>query len=180
MERWLRRNFAAVRVLSINANMNNPEYQRLRDLAWKGDLGPEERARAKEFLPIGSQRELEAEQQFTRCIQRLPDASVSSNFTARVMQSVIRSAPVSRLSWWHRLALLKWAPRLAVAALTVCFGILSVQQYKSAQHTRMAHDLASVSELAQLSDMDWLDNFETINRMSQVEAADDDLLMSLR
>jgi hypothetical protein len=153
MERWLRRNFAAVRVLSINANMNNPEYQRLRDLAWKGDLGPEERARAKEFLPIGSQRELEAEQQFTRCIQRLPDASVSSNFTARVMQSVIRSAPVSRLSWW---------------------------QYKSAQHTRMAHDLASVSELAQLSDMDWLDNFETINRMSQVEAADDDLLMSLR
>ena len=164
----------------MDAYMDNPEYQRLLELAWKRDLSPEEGTDVKKSLAPRWQRELEEEQRFTRCIQRLADVPVSSNFTARVLLAAKRSKPAARLSWWHRLALLKWAPRLAVAALTVCFGILSVQQYKSAQHTRMAHDLASVSELAQLSDMDWLDNFETINRMSQVEAADDDLLMSLR
>ena len=164
----------------MDAYMDNPEYQRLLELAWKRDLSPEEGADVKKSLAPRWQRELEEEQRFTRCIQRLADVPVSSNFTARVLQAAKRSKPVARSSWWHRLALPKWVPRLAMAALTVSLGLLSVQQYKSAQHTRMAHDLVSVSELAQLSEVDWLDNFETINRMSQVEAADDDLLMSLR
>ena len=164
----------------MDAYMDNPEYQRLLELAWKRDLSPEEGADVKKSLAPRWQRELEEEQRFTRCIQRLADVPVSSNFTARVLLAAKSSKPVARLSWWHRLALPKWVPRLAMAALTVCLGLFSVRQYKSAQHTRMARDLVSMSELAQLSEVDWLDNFETINRMSQVEAADDDLLMSLR
>lgn len=155
--------------------MDNSEYQRLRELAWrKGIKDPLEPIQSQQV-----QQELREERQLTRCLNGLVNAPVSSNFTARVLQAAIKPAAPRRLTWWQRLALPKWAPRLAMGALMVSLGVFTVQQYKSAQNMRRAQDLASVSQLAQLSDVDWLDNFETINRMSQVQAADDELLNSL-
>ena len=48
---------------------------------------------------------------------------------------------------------------------------------------RRAHEaraIASVSRLAGLPSIDWLKNFDTINRMNKVKVADDDLLTVLQ
>jgi hypothetical protein len=44
----------------------------------------------------------------------------------------------------------------------------------------MGRDLANVSRLAALPPMEWLQNFDTINRLNRVKVADDDLLLVLQ
>ena len=44
----------------------------------------------------------------------------------------------------------------------------------------MARDLASVSRLAALPPVDWLQNFDTINGLNRVKVADDELLLVLQ
>jgi hypothetical protein len=43
-----------------------------------------------------------------------------------------------------------------------------------------AREVASVSRLAGLPSIDWLENFDTINRLNKVKVADDDLLTVLQ
>ncbi len=43
-----------------------------------------------------------------------------------------------------------------------------------------ARAMASVGALAGLPSIDWLQNFDTINRMNKVKVADDDLLTVLQ
>jgi len=62
----------------------------------------------------------------------------------------------------------------------VCCGVLSFREYQAVHRAQMAHELASVSDLAALPPMEWLKDFDTINRLNKVSVADDDLLAVLR
>lgn len=165
-----------------DAHMDDSAYQQLKELAWRSHLPPDEKARLESFLAShpDEQANWELDLQLTRRLEQLPVAPVSSNFTARVMQAVLRPAPVQKASWFERLALPHWLPRYAIiTALMVLVG-LSFHQYQVLQHSRNARDLAQVTRVAALPEMDWLRDFETINRLSQVQVADNDLLTTLQ
>jgi negative regulator of sigma E activity len=106
----------------------------------------------------------------------LPDASVPSNFTARVLQAVeLEEARRSR-KWtfnWNLRALL---PRVAVAAITICFAGFVVRQHEiNGQRAAFAKNVALVATAQPLPSVEALKNFDAIQRMSQPRA-DEELL----
>jgi hypothetical protein len=116
-------------------------------------------------------------------LNRLPPTPVSSNFTALVLQAVQRvpAHPAWRRqldpdSWLPA----GWMPRFALAATMVCLSLLTVLECQAIQHQKMARDLASVGRLASHPPVDWLQNFQTIEKLNRVEVADDSLLQALR
>jgi anti-sigma factor RsiW len=161
--------------------MENPEFQKMRESAWRKPLSPEDQARLDQWTAShpDAREDFELERRLTRSLARLPHAPVSSNFTARVLKEATRS-PVPKRGWLSRLQIPRWIPRLAMGTLLLALGLFSVQQYHDAQQAKTARQLVSVGQLATLPKADWLDNFETIDRMSQVQVADADLLSSLQ
>ncbi len=166
----------------IDAHMDHPTYQQLKELAWRRPLHPDEQARLETFLAANPEGrgDWELDLQLTRQLGQLPSAPVSSNFTARVMQAAMRPAPVQKTGWLQRLALPRWLPRYAMVMALVALAGLSVHQYQTLQNSRNARDLAQVTRVAALPEMDWFQDFETINRLSQVQVADNDLLTTLQ
>jgi len=116
------------------------------------------------------------QKELRQLLARLPDVPVASNFTARVMQAVereeSRAARRSIFNWnWHALL-----PRLAVASAVVLFAGLTFHHYERASQRRtLASHVALVAE-TQMPDVDALENFDVIQRMSQPAHADNELL----
>jgi len=110
-------------------------------------------------------------------LARLPDAPLSSNFTARVMQAVELEelqAARSRGWRWNWYSLL---PRAAAVAVAVVVTGLSVQYYEIGAHReQIAHSVALVANAQPLPSVDALQNFDAIQRMSQPAHADEGLL----
>lgn len=111
-------------------------------------------------------------------LARLPDAPVSSNFTARVMQSVEREeARESRrwniLTWnWHALL-----PRFAVATGVFMFAGVALHQHAIySQRAMMVKNVALVTGAQPMPSVEALQNFDAIQRMSQPVHADTGLL----
>jgi hypothetical protein len=110
-------------------------------------------------------------------LSRLPDATVSSNFTARVMQAVereeLQAARTRGWRWnWHALL-----PRAAVTTMMVAAAGFTFYQHEiSSQRAALAQ---SVALMAQAPSVDALQNFDAIQRMSQPRA-DDELLALLQ
>jgi hypothetical protein len=111
-------------------------------------------------------------------LSRLPDAPVSSNFTARVMQVVELEAARRSRRWnfpaWNWCALL---PRAAVAAVVLCLAGLAIQQHEIS--TRRVALIRSVA-LVPMPSVEALKNFDAIRRMSQPAHADTELLALLQ
>jgi hypothetical protein len=63
--------------------------------------------------------------------------------------------------------------------MMVCLGLFSFREYQVIHRARIARQLAGVSRLAALPSMEWLKDFDTINGISQVKVADDELLAAL-
>ena len=128
--------------------------------------------------PVPADLELEA--RLTRALARLPDAPVSSNFTARLMQAVdleeSRRSRRWRFGWnWHALL-----PRLAVTASVVLFAGLTVRHYELvARRNTLARSVAMVTGSQTLPSMEALQNFDAIQRMSQ-PGADQELLALMK
>jgi negative regulator of sigma E activity len=124
--------------------------------------------------------DLELEARLTQALARLPDAPVSSNFTARLMQAVeleeSRRSRRWRFGWnWHALL-----PRIAVTAAVVLFAGLTIRQHElTARRTAFARNVAMVAGSQPLPSEDALKNFDAIQRMSQPRA-DDQLLALLQ
>jgi negative regulator of sigma E activity len=120
--------------------------------------------------------DLELQARLNQALARLPDAPVSSNFTARLMQAVeLEESRLSRrwgFGWnWHALL-----PRIAVTAAVVLFAGLTVRQHElAARRTAFARNVALVAGAQPLPSVDALKNFDAIQRMSQPRA-DEELL----
>jgi hypothetical protein len=113
-----------------------------------------------------------------RLLSRLPDAPVSSNFTARVMQAVEREETRPAHGWafaawnWHALL-----PRFAVAVAVVLFAGFAVHQYASAnRRAGITRSVMLVAKVQQLPSVEALQNFDAIQRMGQPAHADEGLL----
>jgi hypothetical protein len=169
---------------NVNEDMPKPQSEELLELAWRRRLTPEEQALLRQYLTAHPQARprWEGEAALTRGLNGLPPVPVSSNFTALVLQAVQR-AP-ARPAWRRHLDSwfpAGWAPRIALGATMVCLSLLTVREYQTIQRQqRMAHRLASVGQLAALQPVDWLQNFQTIEKLSRVQVADDTLLEVLK
>jgi hypothetical protein len=124
--------------------------------------------------PDPADAELEA--RLTRMLARLPDAQVSSNFTARLMQAVDLEESRRPRRWsfaWNWQALL---PRTAVTAAVILFAGLTVHHYElAARRTTFARNVALIAGSQPLPSVDALKNFDAIQRMGQPHA-DEELL----
>ncbi len=167
--------------------MQQTEYQKLIEVGWKRPLTPAERAQMRKFLDAHPefQDAWEQDAALNGLLRRMPSPLISSNFTARVLQAAAREQPQARSSWLRRLEAIswlsnRWVPRAALGAAMICSGMISFHEYQAVHRAQVSHEVASMSQLAQIPSIEWLQNFDTINRMDKVKVADDDLLTVLQ
>ncbi len=161
--------------------MSENEFQNLMEVSWRRPLTSQEERTLKNFLTAHPAARViwEEDLALNRMVARLPDAPVSTNFTAQVLQAVaretareVRQKP-GIISWLKR----NWIPRIAIAGLFICAGLVSVQEYRAVKRAQLARDVAAVSSAATFP-QGWLEDFDAINRLSQ-PPVDNELLAAL-
>ena len=160
--------------------MNNPDYQRLREQAWRRKLTLAELADLRAARPE-SAVEMELEAALSDALERLPEAPVPSNFTTRVLQGiereVIPSAPGARdWSWIWRV----FAPRAAVAMLVIGSGVFAIHQHQVQQRAGMVESLKTVAAVQSLPSSQALQDFDVIQKLDSNPAADKELIALLQ
>lgn len=176
----------------MEGQMNDAEFNQLLETAVRRPLTADEETRLRAFLaeqPSAGGR-WEKETVLTRLLHRLPDAPLSSNFTAQVLLAVEReeqgrsSAPkVVRWLDWRRPAV-----RFAATCLLLGLAGVSYHQYQTFMRAKMAVSLANVTSgvdtaarAAQLQTVELWQDFEPIYRLSHSQAqADEELLAALK
>lgn len=174
------------------ASMQNAEFQNLKETGWQRPLTAAERARLQEFLATHPewQESWDHEAALSGLLRRRPGVAVSTNFTARVLQAAQRLP--AKPAWRRRLEMFPWLPagwipRAALAGAMLCCGLLSFYEYGALRRAHaarvaqeFAQEFANASPSAELPSIDWLQNYDTINRLDKVKVADDDLLTVLQ
>jgi hypothetical protein len=149
-----------------------------RESLWRRKLSGGERAELR------ARPELELEARLTDALAQLPNVPVPSNFTARVLGAIeleeAQSGRASKIPGWHwnwRLLL----PRVATTAAVLLFAGLGFQHYETGMHrAEMAQSLSVVASAKTVPSMDALNNFDTIQHISQSGHADTELLADLQ
>lgn len=160
--------------------MSQSEFDKLKEAGWRRKLTAEEEAALNEFLESHFEERLQWQDEsgLNELLAALPDAPVSSNFTAQVLNAVEREARAANrrsgrgVLHWLRF---NWLPRIAAVILLVCGGAISLQQHRRAE---IARDVAAVSSVAAVPPQ-WLQDFDAINRLSQ-PPIDNELLAALQ
>jgi hypothetical protein len=164
--------------------MNESPYDRLRDASRRRGLAPGEEAELRAWLAAhpGMESDWESEAGLNDLLSRLPDAPVSTNFTARVLSRIGREGraagiPGGESRWrtiWHRLI-----PRAAFAALAAGLGLLLYDRQQTAHRAELARDLATVSRVAAVPGPELLRDFESIRQLDNTALPDENLLALL-
>jgi anti-sigma factor RsiW len=167
----------------MKGHMNDP-FNKLRETSWRRKLTPAEESELRAWLAANptARDDWEADTALTRVLDRLPDAPVPSNFTARVLQAVElenaaaqRTAP-SRGRWlWHSLI-----PKTAFAALIVGVGFFSYHEARAMRRVQLARSVATVSGVASLPGPEVLKDFDAIQRLNAAPPPDTELLALLK
>jgi hypothetical protein len=145
-----------------------------REKVWRRELTPAELDSAAQVSPAGWE-DLALDNSLTAVLRRLPEAEVSSNFTARVLRSVeLENARVARRATPGALAL-RWLPRFALAcALVVAAFVAGRQKLDTKRSAEMARSVASIPAPSLPADI--LEDFDAIQVMSRTPSADVQLL----
>ena len=157
---------------------DNEPLSQLRATGWRRKLTEAEQGELRAYLAANpdARADWEMESTLNAALAQLPDASVPSNFTARVLQAVEREeARFGAWSWrwnWHALV-----PRVAFAAAVIAFAGLAFQHHEIyRQRITLAQNVALVTRGQPMPSPEALENFDAIRRMSQPQRADDELL----
>ncbi|RPI99768.1 MAG: hypothetical protein EHM39_05955 [Chloroflexi bacterium] len=127
--------------------------------------------------------EWEIETRLSAALDKLPDAPVPSNFTARVLQAVKRAEeqagrqPTGLWRLWHWPA--KWSVRAALASVILVAGLLSYQHVQDSRREERAQSLMEITSAAAVPGPEILQDFDAIHAMSQAPTADLELLKAL-
>jgi anti-sigma factor RsiW len=157
---------------------DNELHSQLRESGWRRKLTEVEQAELRAYLAANpnARADWKMESALNAALARLPEASVPSNFTARVLQSIEREEAKPRAwSWrwnWHTLV-----PRVAFAAVVITFTGLAFQHHEICrQRAALVRNVALVTRGQPMPSPEALENFDVIRRMSQPQHADDELL----
>lgn len=163
---------------------DDPLYNRLRELSWQRKLTSAEEAQLRGWLAVHpeAQADWESDAGLSELLNRLPDAPLPTNFTARVVRIVEGDAAATsrwRGSLWT--GWLRWLPKAAVAVIVLGAGLLSYQQARlDYQRKDLAMSVEAVSEVASLPSPKILEDFDAIRALAPAPAADDELLALLK
>ena len=158
---------------------HDPTETRLRELSWRRHLTPAEQAELQAWLaahPDAAARWQE-DAALDSLLERLPNAPVPSNFTARVLQEIERDAartereiPVAR-PWWQRVLV----PRLATAAVILGAGLF-VYFRNADQQAKFTAPLLSLSGTEAVLSVEVLQDFDAITKLGPNVQPDMELL----
>jgi anti-sigma factor RsiW len=164
--------------------MEKSVYQKLKELSWQRKLTPQEELELGAYLATHSEAEADWNQEsaLTDFLDKLPNAPVSSNFTSRVLQAVeLEEKKISRAQgrgWAAWRTGLRWVFRSAIAGSLASVALLVSYQYRLSQQGESIRNVSVATTTAKLQ---WLQDFDAINRMSRVQSpADEELLAALR
>ena len=168
--------------------MNDSDFQKFRELAWRRPLTRDELAKVREHLAEHPEARADwhAEASLSQLLEKLPEApTVSTNFTSQIMQAIERDksatsrahASGSVFAWLGR----NWMPRFAVAGVAAAVAVISVHQYQSSARAKMAIQVAGFADAVSASGTDVLENFDSIYRLSDSPPkADTDLIALMK
>ena len=153
--------------------------------------GDDERSATSMAGGAGPNEEQEADRRLNELLRRLPEAPVSSNFTALVLRQAeqvtrARKQHPRRARWESFEDVLRspgWTSRLATGAAVVALILLCSIQFRAAAREEMARSVVAVSDVAAGPSWEVLVNFEAIQRLPEVpeaRAVDVELLAALR
>jgi ferric-dicitrate binding protein FerR (iron transport regulator) len=165
---------------------NDPFYNRLRELGWRGKLTATDEEELRAWLSANSeaQSEWQIEARLSEALGRLPDVPVATNFTARVLQAVelegaaAERAQSARGPKWHWPR--RWLSRAALAAVVLGVGLFSFHEVRIARRAELAESVTAVSEVSSLPSPEILKDFEAIRALNQAPSADEELLALLQ
>lgn len=166
--------------------MNDPLYNRFRELSWRGKLTTADEAQLRAWLAAHpeAQAEWDAEAGLNDALAMLTDVPVATNFTTRVLRAVelesaagerTRSAGGHRSGWW-----LRWLPKAALASLVLGASLFSYERVQARRSEKLAQSLAAVSEVSSLPSPEILKDFEAIRALNRTPPADEQLLALLK
>lgn len=164
--------------------MNDSDYNQLREAGWRRRLTPAEQDQARDYLAAHPEilEEWELETGLNRVLEELPEASVPSNFTARVLQAVACETAVparARQSRWMVWRWFGWAPRMAMAAVVLGVCGLSYHEYQMRSRAAMAQDVAQFSKVVLGANPELMEDFDSIRRLSETQPKADHELLAL-
>lgn len=168
--------------------MNDQEYQQLRESSWRRRLTPDEEDALHNYLAANPQAgdDWQAEAELNQLLERLPEGpAVSSNFTARVLESVrldtAAEARTERSQGWLAWRFLHgWLPKAAVAGLAVgLFTLVGYHEHQVKTQRMFARNVAELSDTVVASDTDVMENFDAIQRLGEPQPKVDTELLAL-
>ena len=164
----------------------DPVGNSFHEVNWRRKLTPAEEAEVRSILAGHPEAlaEWEAELALSDALERIHDAPLASNFTARVLQAATldaarRKHPLGQKLWLRRLWI-RWVPATAGAALALGVGLISYHEIRDARRIELVRSAATLSEVASLPSPQVLEDFDAIHAMSQRPTADEDLLKALQ
>ena len=162
----------------------DPKIQRWREVTWRRPLTAAEADELRQWLAQhpAATADFAGEAELSRLLDRLPEAPVSSNFTARVLQQIERETamPAPRTppgaAWWWRV----FAPRAALATVLALTGLMAYQVAQTQRSARMAEQLAVVASVHAVLPPRTQQDFDVLNFRVVGPPADEELLALLQ
>jgi anti-sigma factor RsiW len=165
-------------------DMNGPNDNALWEAVLRGrrlSTSEEEALEARLARTPGMPERLEDELALNQALERLPDAPVSSNFTAQVLLAVQREQRRRETRparpWWSEIFSLRWGRRLAFAGLVLGATFLVMQQQRQSAREELARQFQGLEGVPSI---EALQDFEAIRRLGgEAGSVDEELLNSL-
>lgn len=174
--------------------MSKNDYEKLKELALKGLLDEESERRLRMYIesdPSCAIPDLEKEILLGKLLRNLPQATVPSNFTARVMaeierievEPVVASPEPTLLDWLlYRFVYKIGAFAVVIALLGFCYF-----SYTASRNAKLANKISDLSGIALLEDkeskiaVEIFRDFDVIQNLNQQSAfVDTELLAALK
>jgi anti-sigma factor RsiW len=157
--------------------MNETEFQQLLATSRRRALTPDEQARAETWLALHPEARAawEEERRLDELLRRLPDAPMSSNFTAQVLAQVRRETAAKEQAGARSGGWLRWLPRpgLALTAAILVLLPLVLWKLRVQQRAQLAASVQTLSGVAAVPTVEMLADFEAIMRLSRLPANSD-------
>jgi len=165
--------------------MSDEAYNELLEASWRRKLTAEEQAQLRAWLEAHpeAQADWEEDALLTQQLERLPNAPLSSNFTAQVVQKLDldlarEEREQKRRPWpvWGRLVS-RYASVILIALLAG-FGVL---RYREHQRIEMVESVSNVTPVASVLQPEILKDFDAIQQLRHVPVVSDaELLAALQ
>jgi len=164
--------------------MNEFDYKTLLEKRWRHKLTAAEEASVRAWLAQHpeSKADWDLETRLSEALEKLPDAPVPSNFTARVLQAIDREEEAPKRAargtpWFLRVLL----PRAAVAAVILGLAMLYHEHSTAtAKRAELVQGVKVVAGVPSLPGPEILQDFDTIRQLPASTGPDQELIALMK